>query len=169
MQYNIKKLILHGSTLISLSAYGQLYAGWQEHFTVGNVLTILSIITPLTLKIYDEAKKDPHQEERFTLLTKQQILLNKQDLDKGDQRIEENKLFLQKKELEIEKERYQNKAYKLELQATSCEKYVDALRRLAEIVPLASSDKRVDLQGKIDKEVESLIRNRCGLFESDVF
>jgi hypothetical protein len=167
MEYTVKKLMVQSSILVGLSVQISMCTGWRDHATFGNILTAAGIIIPLTMKLYDEAKKDPHQEERLKVLTQQQIMLNKQDLGKGDQGLEENKLYLQKKALEIEKERHQLKVDKLDLQASSCEKCADAVKRLAEIVLLTSPSKRAALQEKIDAEVELLIRSRCG-FKEDV-
>lgn len=167
MEYNVKKLVIQSGMLAGLSMQIFMCTGWRDHATFGNMLTMASIIIPLTMKLYDEAKKDPHQEERIKVLTQQQIMLNKQDLGKGDQGLEENKLYLQKKELEIERDRHQLKVDKLDLQANSCAKCADAVKRLAEIVSLSSPAKRADLQKKLDEEVESLVRSRCG-FKEDI-
>jgi hypothetical protein len=165
MKLTIKKVMLQSSILVGLSIHISLYAPWRDHATFTNILTAAGIIIPLTMKLYDEAQKDPHQEERAKVLTQQAIALNKQDLAKGDQRVEENNLYLEKQKLEIEKDRHQLKVDKLDLQANSCEKCADAMKRLAEIVSLTSPAKRAALQEKIDAEVELLIRSRCGFKE----
>ncbi|HEV2916620.1 MAG TPA: hypothetical protein VGW78_02635 [Candidatus Babeliales bacterium] len=141
------------------------YASWKDQITFSNVLTMVHLVTMVGIKVYDELQKDHHQQERFKVLTQQQILLNKQGLQKGDQEVEENTLFLQKKALEIEKEKYQNQLFKIQTQATSCEQYIEALKKITEILPIVPEEKRLHLNKELEQDIERLVRTKCGFKE----